>query len=434
MALSIDTSPVRQFVETLSQGATPAVWMWQAAVAILALALGWAMARLVFRKAGASPRWKFGEGDFRRVAVPAIAYLFVAIGRAFLARHQSVAVLDIVAAVLVAAIVLRIGVYILAHVLPEGALLRSLLRSLAGLAWLAVLLHVTGLLPEVTQALDEIGFTAGKQRISVWLVAQGAAALAITLTVALWLARVTEGRVMAAQSVDMSTRVVLAKLVRVAAVFIAVLIVLPLVGLDITTLSIFSGALGVGLGFGLQKIAANYVSGFIVLMDRSLRIGDTVTIDGRRGEVKEIASRYTVIKGGDGSESIVPNEKLITEVVNHHTYSDPRIAIVLSVTVGYETDVDRACELLLAAAVREKQVISDPAPVARVKALGERGIELELIAWIGDPNLDNTLRSELYRDLLRTFRAEGIGIPYPRRDVYLRATSETEQALSKTTT
>jgi small-conductance mechanosensitive channel len=419
MALSIDTSPVRQFVEHLVEGATPAVWLWQAAVALAAVGLAWCIARATFHRIQPSPRWKFGEGDFERVAFPLLAWGFVLVGRAVLARHQTVALLDILATALIAWIVIRLAVYVLGHVLPKGEFLRKLIRFVAWVAWIAVILEVTGLLPDVIAMLDQVGFTStkSKQRYSLWLLLQGAVALAVALTVAFWAARITEGRVMAEQSVDMSTRVVVSKLVRIAAVFVAFLVALPMVGIDITALSIFGGALGVGLGFGLQKIAANYVSGFIVLLDRSLRIGDTITIGERRGEVREIASRYTVIKGGDGVESIVPNEKLITEVVNHHTYSDPRVTVVLGVAVSYQSDVDRACELLERIARADQRVIPDPAPTARVKSLGDFGVNLELTAWMGDLAAgESDLRSTLYRELLRAFRAEGIEVAYRRRE------------------
>ena len=435
MALSIDTSPVRAFVETLVEGASPEVWAWQLGVALVAIGLAWCVARATFHWIKPSPRWKFGEGDFERVAYPALAWVFVVIGRALLARHQPVALLDILATALVAWIVIRLAVYVLGHVLPKGDFLRKVIRGVAWVAWIAVILQVTGLLPEVIQTLDEAGFTSSrsKQRYSLWLIMQGFVALAVALTVAFWVARITEGRVMAEQSVDMSTRVVVSKLVRIGAVFVAVLVALPMVGIDITALSIFGGALGVGLGFGLQKIAANYVSGFIVLLDRSLRIGDTITIGERRGEVREIASRYTVIKGGDGVESIVPNEKLITEVVNHHTYSDPRVTVVMAVAVAYDADVDRACELLEEIARRDRRVIADPAPSARVKLLGDFGVHLELTAWMGDlAQGESDLRSALYRDVLRTFRAEGIEVAYRRREMQREnppsATAETQES------
>lgn len=181
-----------------------------------------------------------------------------------------------------------------------------------------------------------------------------------------------------------------------------------------------------GLGFGLQKIASNYVSGFIVLLDRSLRIGDVVTIDGRRGEVKAIESRYTVIKGADGVESIIPNETLITTTVNHHTYSDPKVSIVIPVTVAYESDVERACALLVETARRHRRIIADPPVVAQVKALTQHGVELELTVWIADPAVgEGDLRSDLLKDLLKAYRGAGIEVPYARREVLVIATPET---------
>lgn len=431
MAVSIDTSPAREFIRHLAEDAGPEIWLAQIAVAAVAIALGWLAARAMFRWIKPSPRWKFGEGDFERVAYPALAWVFVIVGRAVLARHQHVALLDILSTALVAWIVIRLAVYVLGHVLPHGEFLRKLIRTVAWVAWIAVILQVTGLLPDVIRTLDEIGFTSAKsnQRFSLWLLLQGGVALALALTIAFWVARITEGRVMAEQGLDMSTRVVVSKLVRIAAVFVAVLVVLPLVGLDITALSIFGGALGVGLGFGLQKIAANYVSGFIVLLDRSLRIGDTVTVADRRGEVKEIASRFTVIRGGDGVESIIPNEKLITEIVQNHTYSDPRLSLAMGVAVPYDADVERACNLLLEVARRDVRTLADPPPTARVKALGEHGVLLELTAWLADPSVgEGEYRSKLYLDLLKSFREAQIDIPYPRRDVHLFPTGETREA------
>ncbi len=320
--------------------------------------------------------------------------------------------------------------FVLGHVIAEGAFQRGVVRIVHWAAWIGVVLHVTGLLPDVIAALDDIGFTVGKskQHVTLWLALQAAAALVVTLTVALWIGRLTETRVLAANSLQMSTRIVISKVVRVSALLIAVLIALPIVGIDITTLSIFGGALGVGLGFGLQKIASNYVSGFIVLLDRSLRIGDVVTIDGRRGEVKAIESRYTVIKGGDGVESIIPNETLITTSVSHHTYSDPKVSIVIGVSVTYDSDVERACRLLLEAAGRQPRVIEEPKSTARIKNLGPNGVELELTVWIKDPLAgEGDVKSDLLREVLRAFRDNAIHIPYPRRDVRLFATPETNE-------
>jgi small-conductance mechanosensitive channel len=430
--MGVDFSPISKFVENLAGEATPAEWLWQAGVLAAALALGWYIGKVLARAVGASPQWKFGAGAFDRVAFPAAAAGLLWIGKFVLERHHSVEVLEIAQALLIALAVIRFAEYVLGHILPQGAALRAVVRIVAWTAWIAVALHLTGLLPEVLDALDDIGFSFGKSRITLLDLMRAVLAMALTITLALWISRITEGRVMSSDSMQMTTRVVISKAVRTAAVFIAVIVALPLAGIDITTLSIFSGALGVGLGFGLQKIASNYVSGFIVLLDRSLRIGDVVTVDGRRGEVKAIESRYTVIKGGDGVESIIPNEKLITDSVSHHTYSDPKISMVLPVWIGYESDADLACTLLLEAAERQGRVIPEPAAAARVKQLGERGIELELTVWICDPLVgDGELRSDLLKDVLKTFKARGIEIPYPHREVHLITTVATQETPSQ---
>ena len=434
--MSIDLSPARDFVSNLAGQATPLEWAWQAAVAIVMLGLGWWSARVACREVRPQ-RWKFGEGDFEHVAAPLFAYGFLLLGKAVLGRFQPVMLLDIVQSLVVAAVAIRLAAYVLGHILPKGSFLRGSVRAIAWIAWIAVALHIVGLLPDVLDAMDDVGFTLGmnKQRITLLLVLQALSALALTLAIAAWISRVTESRVLAAKDVEMSTKVVVTKLLRVTLLFVAVLVALPMVGIDITALSVFGGALGVGLGFGLQKIASNYVSGFIVLLDRSLRIGDLVTVDGRRGVVTTIASRYTVIKATDGTESIIPNEKFVTDSVNHHTFSDPKVAVVVPVQVSYESDVDVALETLLACAREQPQVLKDPAPVSRAKELQADGVALELVCWIGDVVVgDADLKSALIRDILKRCSERGVEIPYPRRDVRLLATPATNNPQGKTTT
>ncbi|HUP96729.1 MAG TPA: mechanosensitive ion channel domain-containing protein [Usitatibacter sp.] len=430
MALSLDFSPLRDFIDGLSGETSAIEFLWQVGVAATAVVLGWYAARVICRQIKPNPKWKFGEGDFERVAYPLLVWVFMAIGKLTLERFQPVALLQILLVLLVAWIAIRIAVYVLGHILPQGGVLRGAVKIVALIAWVAVALHIVGLLPEVIEALEDIGITVGtdKARITLWLVLQALAALALTLTVAAWISSITESRVLASQNVEMSTKIVIAKLVRVTALFLAVLVALPLVGIPITALSVFSGALGVGLGFGLQKIAANYVSGFIVLLDRSLRIGDLITVDNRRGVVMAIEARYTVIKGSDGTESIIPNEKLITETVNHHTFSDSKSVLVISVSIAYGSDVDRACELLVEIALRHERVLHDPRPLARVKLLSESSIDLEMVAWLEDIHLgDADLKSDLLRAILKSFDAARIELPFPRRDIRILATPETQK-------
>jgi small-conductance mechanosensitive channel len=401
--------------------------IYEGVAAAVCMLVAWLVARALFAKRPGNSKWQFGKGDFERVAFPFIAWGFLWIAKAGLQRMQDTHLLEIVVSLVFAYAVVRLAIYVLGHVIPEGRFQRNVIRFVYVVAVAAAVLYVLGFLPEVLGVLDSHGFTFGKNKSEITLLdlLKGAIALFLTIVFALWLSRVTESRVMAAQSVELTTRIVITKVVRIAALFIAIFVALPMAGIDVTTLSIFGGALGVGLGFGLQKIASNYVSGFIVLLDRSLRIGDVITVDGRRGEVREIGSRYTVIKGSDGVESIIPNEKLITESVNHHTYSDPKVSVVVSVTVAYETDVERAIALLHEAAKKQARVIDDPPSAGRVKQLTDHGIELELTVWIKDPALgEGDVRSDLLKDLLKTFRDAGISIPYARREIRMLATPE----------
>lgn len=426
--MSVARTPLSELAASLAGQAAPLQSLAQAGIVVAAIGLGWLLSQQACGRYTPSERWKFGQGEFRRVVFPFFALLLVWAAKLAMERFgQPAVLLEIATSLLLAFFVIRIAVYVLGHVLPTGATLRLAVRIIAWVAWIAVALHITGLLPEVLQALDDIGFTVGKQktRVTLLLVLQALGAMAITLTIAMWLARVTAGRVLAAESVEMSTRVVIVKILNTVAIVLAIMIALPMAGIDITALSVFGGALGVGLGFGLQKVAASYVSGFIVLLERSLRIGDVITVDNRRGVVQAIESRYTVLKAGDGTETIVPNEALITKDVIHHTYSDPKVAAVLAVTVAYETDAEHACNVLAGVGRRNPRVIPDPEPHARVVALGDHGVKLELTVWISDPERGEAdLRSELLKDILRSFAAEGIDIPYPRQEIRLIATPE----------
>jgi len=411
-------SPLERHFEVFATQATAPRGLAQLGVIAAGLALGWLVSGMLRRRVAAQQRWKFGAGGFDRVALPLTALAFLWVGRALLHKLFATPIVDLAILLIAAFAMIRFAVYVLRHILPEGAFLRGSERTIAITMWVGVALHLTGLLPEVGDALDAMAFTVGKQRISLLLIGHGIAAVAITLAISLWIARLVEESVLAAEAIELSTRVVIAKLVRAVAFLLAFLVALPLAGIDLTALSIFGGALGVGLGLGLQKVASNYVSGYIILLDRSIRIGDLVTVDNRHGVVKAIQSRYTVIRSLDGTESIIPNETMITQCVTNHSFTDRKVVVKIPVTVGYATDVDRASELLLAAARRQPRVLADPAPNVWIAALGDNGIELELAAWIADPDQGQMLlRGAILKDVLEAFRAEGIEIPFPQRDV-----------------
>lgn len=397
---------------------TTAAGLREVAVLVLGLVVGWLLGRMLRKRVVSAGRWKFGEVGFYHVAFPLVSLLLIGISAAVLRRIQPVPTLELALVLLVAFAIIRTAVYVLRSVLPNGAVLKVFERSIAYVIWIGVVLHLTGLLPEVEAALESVAIPLGKSRLTLLQMLQGVVAVAITLSVSMWLSKLVEGRLLKAESVELSLRVILAKLMRAVAIVLAILIALPLVGIDITALSVFGGALGVGLGLGLQKIASSYVSGFIILLDRSIRIGDLVAFENRQGVVTGIYARYTVIKSLDGTESIVPNDVLVANTVTNLSFTERRVLVKIPLSVGYTTDLPPALAILVAAATRHARVLPDPAPVAVITKLGDNGIEIDLQLWIGDADLGQSqLKSEIYLEIISGFRSAGIEIPFPKRDV-----------------
>jgi small-conductance mechanosensitive channel len=399
--------------------------VWQVAVLAVSLAVAWWVARLVHNRlmsipsAEPSATLKIGVGGLNRVIFPLSALLCVVLGRFVLHRFQhEVNLLNLAVPLLFSLMLVRAAVYVLRRAFKADGPLRYWERAIAWTIWVAVALHITGLLPEVVEVLDGFGFHIGKQRISVLTILQGLLSVAVTVVIALWAGRTIEARLLDARGMDLNFRIVLSKLVKTLLVIIAILIALPAVGIDITVLSVFGGAVGVGLGLGLQKIAANYVSGFVILLDRSISPGALVTIDGRYGEVTKLTARYVVVKGMDGTEAIIPNETMITSVVVNHSYSDRSVRVDVPIQVSYTSDVDRALELMLEAARGHARVLRNPAPAALLKGFSDSGIDMELYVWVADPEAGTgNLRSDIYRAIWKGFNANNISIPFPQRDV-----------------
>jgi small-conductance mechanosensitive channel len=289
-------------------------------------------------------------------------------------------------------------------------------------------MHLTGILPEIVNWLSEVELTAGKHKLSLWTLLSGAFWIGITLLLAVWAGAALEVRLMRAEGLHSSLRVVFARLGKAVLLIAAVLVVLPLIGVDLTVLSVFGGALGVGLGLGLQKIASNYLSGFIILLDRSIRLGDMITADNHYGEVTKITTRYAVVRSLTGVEAIIPNDTLVTTTVLNHSYSDRSVRLVVRVQVGYRTEVGDALKLLLEIAARHPRVLREPEPTAHVLNLADSGVELELGFWIKDPERGSqNVRSDVSVALLSEFRARGIEIPFPQREVRLLQGNSVEQ-------
>ena len=398
------------------------IWS-QILVIIAALALGWMLARFLrtrlrARQEGARAPVAVGWGSVNRALFPLSAAALIFLGKEILARYQSVALLKLALPLILSFAIIRLAAYLLRKVLaPSGALIAAE-RTIGIVVWLGVALHITGFLPDIAAALDSYQFKLGKQTISLLSLLTSVFAIVITMLVALWLSRVLEERLMGSQNMDLNTRVLMSKFMRASMLLLGIFVALAMAGIDLTVLSVFGGALGVGLGFGLQKIASNYVSGFIILLDRSLRIGDFLTVDNRYGAVTRLTARYIVLRNLDGTEAIIPNETLITSTVLNHSSTERHTRLVLDVQVDYSSDVERARRIMLEIAQAHDRVLNEPGADVFIKGLGENGIDLELSLWISDPESgQNNLRSALFAEILRRFNAEGIAIPYPRRDI-----------------
>jgi small-conductance mechanosensitive channel len=417
--------PPNLIAELISEIETVSI-AWQLAVIAACLGAAWLIARALRPKLERARgqadmdegAFKLGAEGVERVLNPAILWVLLLVGRWALHFQHPVNVLNVAVPLSSSLVIIRIAVYLLRHAFPSGSWQRGSERAVAWTMWTGAVLYITGLLPLIRLWLDELALPTGAHRISVLNVIEGTFSVALTILLALWVGRLVEGRIMALPRVDVNFRVVFSKAAKAILLVLAVLIALPLVGIDVTVLSVFGGALGVGLGFGLQKIAANYLSGFAILMDRSVKLGDLVTIDNQYGEVTRLTARYVVVRGFDGTEAIIPNESVITSTVINHSYSDRLARIDIGVQVAYSTNLRVALETLTATAQASNRVVTEPAPMALVKNFGESGVDLELLVWISDPESGRAnLRSDLYLAIFEAFRGKEIEIPFPQREV-----------------
>lgn len=409
------------WLETIEDISTPAA-LWQLGIIVLAVVTAWAINGMLraYVMRNAPEQWQLGIGGINRVLFPLSTLLIILVAKPILSFWQHTSMLHLASTLLVAMAAIRLLVYAVRYIISPGGLLKTLENTLAGFIWLLLALHLSGLLPEIVQTLEDIQFTIGKSTINLLVVFQALLTIFATIFVAMWCSRIIENKLMHAENINMNMRVVLSKVLRMALLFIAILIGLSAVGLDLTLLSVFGGALGVGLGFGLQRIASNYVSGFILLLDKSMQIGDIVTIDDLHyGVITDLRTRYLVLKKMDGTQVIVPNESLIINPVINHSFTETSSTqIVLEVQVAYDSDLEQVLDLMSAVGREHKRVMETPAAEARIKAFADNGIVVNLSVWISDiENGKAQLTSELYLGLWKTFKAHGVSMPFPQREV-----------------
>ena len=396
----------------------------QLAVLLGCLALACAVCWLIGRKHSADSVW-FGSAIVDGLLFPLLALALTYSAMLVLVQRQPVPLLKVAVPVLVSLAGIRFLARVFRLVFPSSGAARLMERLFSWLAWLAAVLWIVGLLPVLMDEMDAIHFAFGKSRISLLGIAQGLLSSGAVLVLALWISAALEKRVLNHALHDLSLRKVAASAIRALLLLMGLLFALSAVGVDLTALSVLGGAFGVGLGFGLQKLAANYVSGFVILFERSLRIGDMVKVDNFEGVVTDIKTRYTLIRAPNGREAIVPNEKVITERVENLSLADTRVMLTTDVTVGYDSDVDQVQRILCGAALSSKRVLREPAPIAYLGKLGADGLEFSLLYWIDDPaNGQLNVRSEVNLRVLQGLRAGGVEIPFPQRVVHLRTPPE----------
>ncbi|WP_293995911.1 mechanosensitive ion channel family protein [Sphaerotilus sp.] len=341
--------------------------------------------------------------------VLALALAYVA-RRVLLDAGHALGVFRLAIPVLLSLVAIRLSVRVLRLAFPASRLVRVVERTISWFAWLGVVLWVTGLLPAVLDELDDIQWKVGAHPISLRNVIEGTLSAGFVLVVALWISAALEARLLAgAVGAQLSLRKVAANVLRAALLSVGLLLALSAVGIDLTALSVLGGALGVGIGLGLQKLAANYVSGFVILAERALRIGDLVKVAEFEGVITDITTRYTVIRAASGREAIVPNETLITTMVQTLSLADRNVLLSTVVGVDHGTDVATLRERLTTAMARVPRVLSTPGPAAHLTALGAEALELTLYFWIADPeNGQGNVRSEVNLAVLELLRREGV--------------------------
>lgn len=409
--------PIDDFVGWLSAFSQPSVLLELAALALCAL-LAWGMVRMLRQAVGRDERSvMFGRKDIDGVLFPSLLLCLGYGARAVLDRSINVAVLDVGVPALVALVAIRTGVKVMQIVFSQSRWARALEQTISWLAWLVMVLWVSGLLPAILNALDQIGWSVGNTHLSLRKMVEGLLTASVVLILTLWMSAGIEARLLRSATGDeLSLRKAASNAARALLLFVGLMVALSAVGIDLTALSVLGGALGVGIGFGLQKVAANYVSGFVILTERNLRIGDYVRVENFEGKITQINARYTVVRSPTGRESIVPNETLISTRVENLSLADAVVAQSTQVQVVYDCDVQQVMSALIAAALAQPRVLKDPAPSVQLSQFAAEGMEFTLLYWINDPNEgQGNLRSDVNVALLQNLRQGGIAIAAPPR-------------------
>lgn len=403
----------------------PRTWIQAVTVAAIVIIV-WLINRYVYKKISAHLDEQTRQ--IKRISLKAIQRLFpplIALGLFLVAKvilqhlKLPVDILEIMIPLSISLAIIRLSVYLLRKAFPVTPLLKTWENIFVVIVWTLLALHLVGWLPDLLIALDDMAITVGESKISLLKAIKTVISVAAFILLALWISAIIEKRLTLNKDISSYLKIGIAKTLRVILLIIAFIIALDVIGIDLTALTVLGGALGVGIGFGLQRIASNFISGFILLFDRSIRPNDVITINNSFGWVKALRARYVVIEDRDGVETLIPNENLVTSQVINWSYTDTNVRLKIPVQISYQDDPDLAIKVMVEAAYTNNRVLKDPPAVCRLLGFGDSGINMEVRCWINDPqNGVNNVRSEINLAIWRTFKQHGITIPFPQRDVH----------------
>ncbi len=410
----------------MSELAAPVFW-WQ----LLLLAAAFVISALVNRRLQALlEAGNISSAGFRHIAIrsaqrllwPLSMLALVLPARAIFDYYALPSqLLHVAVPVLLALALVRFSIYVLRKAFTANPLLKSSENVLALMIWVVVILHLMGWLPAVLAVLDGMAFQMGETRVSLLDSINLMILVGVAFTLALWLSEMINRQISKSAYISPAMRVGINKFSKFLLISLAFLLALNAVGINLNSLAIFGGALGVGLGFGLQRIASNFISGFILVLDRSIKPGDVITVGDKFGWVEKLNARYVVVRNREGVDTLIPNENLITSEVINWSYSDRNVRVAVPVQISYDDDPEEAMKLMLECAHASPRVLNDPEPTCRLMEFGDDGIELQLRVWVADPEAGfGNVRSEINLAIWRAFKQAAITIPYPQRDVHIK--------------
>jgi len=420
---SVASAPAADELSRLVANLTSPSALIELAAFVGCLLLAWGLVRLL--RGAEAPRensvW-FGQRIVDGVMFPLAALMLALLARWLMQGVVPTAVFKLVVPILMSLAAIRLTVRVLHQAFPTSQLVRLFERSFSWVAWIAVVLWVTGILPLLLQELDQITWKLGGATVSVRNLIEGALSAILVLMVTLWLSSLLEQRLLKGATENISMRKMAANALRALLLFVGLMFALSAAGIDLTALGVLGGALGVGIGFGLQKLAANYVSGFVILAENSMRIGDLVRVDNFEGRITDITTRYTKIRSINGRESLVPNEMMITQRIENLSLADNNMLLTTVVQVAYGTDVAALLPVLRDVVAGVPRVLAEPGPGVNLSAFAADGLELTFGFWIGDPeNGQVNVRTDVNLAILAALNERGIEIPFPQRVVHAAA-------------